>query len=135
MIEKGYEYGTTTGRERRPGWLDLVLLKAARDDNKLTSLALTKLDVLSGLSEIKVCVAYKKADRVVEYQSGDADYLAGCQPVYNSLPGWSEDISNIRGFQKLPKNAQKFVEFIESEVKMPVKFISVGPERGQVIYV
>ena len=110
----------------------MVLVKAARDDNKLTSLALTKLDVLSGLSEIKVCIAYKKANRFVEYQSGDADYLTDCQPVYESLPGWSEDISAVRVFQKLPKHAQKFVRFIEKEVEIPVNFISVGPKRGEV---
>lgn len=134
IIEKGHEYGTTTGRERRPGWLDLVLIKAARDDNKLTSLALTKLDVLSGLSEIKVCIAYKKANKFFEYQSGDADYLTDCQPVYESLPGWSEDISGIRKFQLLPKNAQKFVKFIEKKIEVPVHFISVGPARGEAIY-
>jgi len=134
IIEKGHEYGTTTGRERRPGWLDLVLIKAARDDNKLTSLALSKLDVLSGLSEIKICIAYKKANKFFEYQSGDADYLTDCQPVYESLLGWSEDISGIRRFQLLPKNAQKFVKFIEKKIEVPVNFISVGPARGDAIY-
>ena len=134
IIEKGHEYGTTTGRERRPGWLDLVLIKAARDDNKLTSLALSKLDVLSGLSEIKVCIAYKKANKLFGYQSGDAEYLADCQPVYELLPGWSEDISGIRKFQSLPKNAQKFVKFIEKKIEVPVNFISVGPARGDAIY-
>ena len=134
IIEKGHEYGTTTGRERRPGWLDLVLIKAARDDNKLTSLALSKLDVLSGLSEIKICIAYKKANKFFEYQSGDADYLTDCQPVYESLPGWSEDISGIRKFQGLPKNAQQFVKFIEKKIEIPVNFISVGPARGDAIY-
>ena len=134
IIERGHEYGTTTGRQRRPGWLDLVLIKAAILDNKLTSLALTKLDVLSNLPEIKICTLYKKANKLFEYQSGDAEYLADCQPVYESLPGWSEDISGIRKFQSLPKNAQKFVKFIEKKIEVPVNFISVGPARGDAIY-
>src|SRR3990167_1655706 len=134
LVKRGHEFGTTTGRERRSGWLDLVLIKAARDDNKLTSLALTKLDVLSGLTEIKICTAYKRSGRSVEYQSGDADYLAGCQPAYESLQGWTQDISDIRIFKNLPINAQKFVKKIEDYLKIPINFISVGPERGQVIY-
>ena len=109
LVKRGHEFGTTTGRERRPGWLDLVLIKAARDDNKLTSLALTKLDVLSGLTEIKICTAYKRSGRSVEYQSGDADYLAGCQPAYESLQGWTQDISDIRIFKNLPINASKII--------------------------
>lgn len=134
IIKRGNEFGTTTGRQRRPGWLDLVLMKAARDDNKLTSLALTKLDVFSGLSEIKICVAYKRLNKLVEYQSGDADYLVDCKPVYESLAGWTQDISDIRTFRNLPTSAQKFVKKIEGYLKIPVNFISVGPERGQVIY-
>ena len=134
LVKRGHEFGTTTGRERRPGWFDLVLVKAARDDNKLTSLALTKLDVLSSLSEIKICTSYKRSNRSVVYQSGDADYLAGCQPVYESLQGWTQDISNIRSFKNLPTNAQKFIKKIEDYLNIPVSFISVGPKRGQVIY-
>ncbi len=135
LIKRGHEFGTTTGRERRPGWLDLVLVKAARDDNKLISLALTKLDVFSGLPEIKICTAYKSSNGSSEYRSGDADYLTNCQPIYESLQGWKEDISEIRSFKNLPKNAQNFIRKIENYLKIPVKFISVGPHRGQAIYV
>jgi len=105
------------------------LIKAARDDNKLTSLALTKLDVLSGLSEIKVCTAYKKSNRLVQYQSGDADYLFACQPVYETLSGWSEDISAIRTFQSLPKNAQKFIKFIEKRQEFPSSLFPSVPKE------
>lgn len=134
IVNKGHEFGTTTGRERRPGWLDLVLLKAARDDNKLTNIAITKLDVLSGLPKIKLCVAYKRSNKLVEYQSGDAEYLANCQPIYETLDGWKDDISKVRRFEELPENAQKFIGKIENYLKIPVSFISVGPKRGEVIY-
>lgn len=134
LIEKGHEYGTTTGRKRRTGWLDLVLVKSAILDNKVTSLALTKLDVLSGLSETKICIGYRKSKRLVEYHSGDGAYLADCEPVYETLPGWSHDISSVRSFNDLPKDAQNYIRRIEEHVQVPVKFISVGPERGQVIY-
>lgn len=135
IIEKGHEYGTTTGRERRPGWLDLVLVKAAATDNKLTAIALTKLDVLSGFKEIKICTAYKDSGQLVQYRSGNADYLKNSLPVYESLPGWNEDISGVRYFKDLPKNAQRYVKAIENYTKIPVQFISVGPKRGEVIYV
>lgn len=134
LVKKGHEFGTTTGRERRPGWLDLVLVKAARDDNKLTNIALTKLDVLSGLNDIKICTSYKRSNRSIQYQSGDAAYLDNLQPIYESLPGWSQDISDVRAFQNLPTNAKKFVAKIEEYLKLPVSFISVGAQRGQVIY-
>lgn len=134
IIETGHEFGTTTGRERRPGWLDLVLIKAAASDNKLTGLALTKLDVLSGIREIKVCTSYKDSGKTISYRAGNADYLKSSKPTYESLPGWNDDISSIRNFGDLPKNAQKYIKFIEDFTNVPVQFISVGPKRGEVIY-
>lgn len=134
LVEKGHEFGTTTGRERRPGWLDLVLIKAAIKDNKLTNLAITKLDVLAGLGEIKVCVAYQKSNQQVDYHSGNSDYLLNCKPVYKTLKGWQENISGARKFRQLPTNAKKYIEFIEKDVGIPVSYISVGPKRGQCIY-
>ncbi len=134
IIEKGHEIGTTSGRIRDPGWLDLVLLKAAVDANHVNHLAITKLDVLSGFKNMKLCVAYRINDKNVDYISGDADYLAECQPVYEIIPGWQEDISAVRQFEKLPKNAQKYIRKIEKCVKVPVNFIGVGPQRTEVIY-
>lgn len=135
IIEKGQEVGTTSGRTRDPGWLDLVLLKTACEVNGVSNLAITKLDVLSGFKKIKICTAYKINGRQTNYLSGDADYLAKCQPVYKELNGWQEDLSQIRDFTKLPKNAQNYVKFIEKFINVPVSFIGVGPERDQVIYV
>ena len=134
IIEKGQEIGTTSGRTRDPGWLDLVIIRAAAEFNKLTALAITKLDVLTGFKKIKVCTSYKINDKTVEYLSGDAQFLAKCQPVYKEVDGWREDLSKIRQFKKLPKNAQNYIKIIEKLVDVPVKFISVGPNRGEVIY-
>ena len=135
IIEKGQEIGTTSGRTRDPGWLDLVLLKTACDVNGINNLAITKIDVISGFKKIKVCVAYKASGKQAGYLSGDADYLAKCQPVYKELNGWQEDLSQIRNFAKLPKNAKNYVRFVEKFINVPVGFIGVGPERSQVIYV
>ena len=134
IIEKGHEIGTTSGRIRDPGWLDLAAIQAAAKLNKITALAITKLDVLTGFKKIKVCTSYKINDKTVEYLSGDAQFLAKCQPVYKEVDGWREDLSKIRQFKKLPKNAQNYIKIIEKLVDVPVKFISVGPNRGEVIY-
>lgn len=135
IIEKGHEIGTTSGRVRDPGWLDLVLLKAAIVANKVNHLAITKLDVFSGFKNIKLCTGYKVNSKSVTYISGDADYLAKCEPVYETLDGWQEDLSNVRKFEKLPANAKAYVKRIEKFVGVPVNFIGVGPERSEIIYV
>lgn len=135
IVTKGEEKGTTTGRIRRPGWLDLVLIKEAIDVNGINALAITKLDILSHLSKIKTCVGYQINGRKVSYLAHDADYLSKVQPLYQEFEGWQEDITNARYFNDLPKRAQKFIKFIEQFLGTAIKFISVGPERGQVIYV
>ncbi len=135
IISKGQEFGTTSGRTRDPGWLDLVSISAAIQANKVTTVALSKLDVLSGFKKIKIGVAYKKDGKYVDYASGDADFLDACQPVYEELAGWSEDLRNIRSFQKLPQNARSFIRRVEKFLSVPISFISVGPKRGEVIYV
>lgn len=134
IIEKGAEIGTTSGRVRDPGWLDLVLLKTAVDANKVNHLAVTKLDVLSELATIKICCAYTISGKRVNYVSGDADYLAACQPLYQTLPGWQEDIRATRQFDKLPKNAKSYIKIIEKFTGVPVDFIGVGPDRSEIIY-
>lgn len=135
IIGKGKEIGTTSGRIRDPGWLDLVLAREAILSNRVTSLAITKLDVLSGLKVIKICVGYMINSKSVDYLSGDADFLSKCQPVYEILPGWSQDLSGIRKFADLSKNTKNYLKFIEKFVGVPVSYIGVGPQRSQAIYV
>ena len=129
------EFGTTTGRPRRVGWLDMVLLRYAHEVNAFSDLFLTKLDVLSGLQEIPVCVAYERAGKTITSLdfTGDARLLAQCTPVYETLPGWQEDITGCTAWESLPKAGQDYVTFIEKQSGLPVQAISVGPERTAVI--
>lgn len=127
------EFGTTTGRPRRVGWLDLVLLRYAVRINGLTELAVTKLDVLSGLPELKVCTAYQASGKdYLDLPLGPAD-LKPFQPVYESLDGWKDDIRNLRRWKDLPSQARNYIQRIEDASGTPVKLVSVGPEREQVI--
>lgn len=135
IIETGKEMGATTGRVRRPGWLDLALIKFAIKTNNLTGLAITKLDILSGLKNIKICIGYSANGKKINYPAHDSETFSKCKPIYKILLGWEEDISNVRNFKDLPKNSQIFIKEIEKICNIPVKFISVGPKRGQVIYV
>lgn len=129
------EYGTTTGRPRRVGWLDLVLLRYAHEVNGFSELFLTKMDVLSGLKEIPVCVAYERDGKRIDTLdfSGDARLLSLCHPVYEQLPGWTEDLRACRKWEDLPKAAQGYIQFIEAKIGVPVRSISVGPERSAMI--
>ncbi|HZW02818.1 MAG TPA: adenylosuccinate synthase [Anaerolineaceae bacterium] len=129
------EFGTTTGRPRRVGWLDLMLLKYAHEVNGFSELFLTKLDVLSGLEEIPVCVAYTRDGQTLHALdfSGDARLLSRCTPVYETLPGWSEELRACRRWEDLPSAAQDYVRFIEEHTGLPVTSISVGPERSALI--
>jgi len=127
------EFGTTTGRPRRVGWLDLVILKYAVRVNGLTELAITKLDILSDIQEIPVSVTYKYRGRLVDSFPADLNILGECEPVMDYLPGWTGDISSARTREDLPKHARKYVEFIQEFLGIPVCLISVGPERDQII--
>lgn len=133
--DRGREYGTTTGRARRVGWLDLVALRYAARVNGFTHLALTLLDVLSGFETLKVCTAYRWRGRETREFIADAHQLAQCQPLYTELDGWMEDISDCRALGELPSNAQRYIRFIEEYLHTPVKVISVGPGREQTILV
>ncbi|ACL71055.1 adenylosuccinate synthase [Halothermothrix orenii] len=133
LRDKGHEYGVTTGRPRRCGWLDIPILKHAVRVNGLTELALTKLDVLSGLREVKVCTGYRYGDRLIEEFPGNIDILSGCEPVYEVLPGWDDDITGVREYGDLPENARRYVKLIEDMVKVPVTIIGVGPGRKEAI--
>ena len=135
MREKGKEFGATTGRERRCGWLDLVALKYAIRINGITSISLMKIDVLSGFEKIKVCIAYElDGNKITELPVTPGD-LARCQPVYRELPGWKEDISNAKFMRDLPRHAQGYVNFITNELTTPIDVVSVGPSRNQTLWI
>ncbi|MFZ0547766.1 MAG: adenylosuccinate synthetase, partial [Candidatus Promineifilaceae bacterium] len=127
------EFGTTTGRPRRVGWLDIVILRHAARTNGLTEIALTKLDILSGLEEIPVCVAYELDGKTITHFPTSLEKLDHCHPIYETLPGWQEDISAVRSLVDLPPNACRYIEFVSQNLKLPVSIISVGPKRSQTI--
>lgn len=131
LIEKGQEFGVVTGRRRRCGWLDLVSLKYSVRINSLSELFITKLDVLSGLEEIKLATSYKHRGKIFNEYPYEQKIQYEGEPVYITLPGWNEDISNIKEFFDLPLNAQNYLKKIEEFIGVPITFISVGPERNQ----
>jgi adenylosuccinate synthase len=131
--EKGREYGTTTGRPRRVGWLDLVAVRYSAMLNGVTSLAVMLLDVLSGVDELKVCVAYEIGGKRTDRFPADAEELDRAKPVYETVKGFSEDVTTARARGDLPAGARAYVELIERVVGAPVGLISVGPDRAQTI--
>lgn len=133
LQSKGAEFGATTGRRRRCGWLDMVILKNAVRLNGLTGLAMTKLDVLGGLETIKICTAYKYNDTIIEHFPTNLNVLAQCEPIYETLDGWQEDISSITNYDDLPVNVQHYLKRIEQLAEVPIDIISVGPQRDQTI--
>ena len=129
------EFGTTTGRPRRVGWLDLVILRHAAQINGLSDLALTKLDILTGLPQIPVCIAYEiDGERTTSFPSSSSA-LERCRPIYETLPGWSQDITLTRSYEELPANARRYVDFVAETVGVPINLVSVGPGRDQVVQV
>ena len=130
MVEIGGEFGTVTGRRRRCGWLDLVALRYAVRVNSLTEIALTKIDVLSHFETLRVAVAYDSLGERYEDFPRQQRILYNCRPVYEDLPGWSEDISEIREFSDLPKQARQYIEYVEEAAAVPVTIVSVGPGRS-----
>ena len=139
LVKQGGEFGTTTGRQRRCGWLDLVLLRYAVRLNGLTGLAITKLDVLSGLDRIQVCSMYEheyddQKDNYVDFPPHQSIFYH-CAPVYETMPGWQEDISGARKLADLPSEARNYLELIEEEAGVPIKSISVGPGRDETVEV
>ena len=135
LIEKGAEFGVVTGRRRRCGWLDLISLKYSVRVNSLTELFITKLDVLSGLKEIKLGVGYMNGDKVITDYPYQQNVFYNAEPVYETYAGWSEDITSVRSFDDLPENAKKYITAIEDFIEIPITFISVGPERNQNIVI
>ncbi|HBQ50362.1 TPA: adenylosuccinate synthase [Candidatus Daviesbacteria bacterium] len=131
--EKGKEYGTTTGRPRRIGWLDLEATKFACQVSGVTEIVITKIDVLSGLKNIKVCTGYKLNGKSIPYSSCGYQELAKLTPVYKELPGWNEDITNVKKFHDLPKTCQEYLHFIKNFLGIKITLISTGPQREEYI--
>jgi adenylosuccinate synthase len=133
LRKAGSEFGATTGRPRRCGWLDAVMLREAVTVNGLTDLAINKLDILSGMDEVQVATAYRIEGKLTKDFPMTLEELECAEPVYESLPGWSEDISQVREFRDLPENARRYVDQIERLVDTPAALISVGPSRDATI--
>jgi adenylosuccinate synthase len=133
MGEKGHEFGATTGRKRRCGWLDIVSLKRSLEINSVTGMCITKLDVLDGLGKLKICVAYRLNGRRIEVPPVGADLLERCEPEYVELPGWQESTVGARSIDALPANARAYLRRIEELCETPVAIISTGPDRSETI--
>ncbi|SIN89159.1 Adenylosuccinate synthetase [Sulfurivirga caldicuralii] len=130
---RGHEFGATTGRQRRCGWFDAVALRRSAQVNGLSGMCLTKLDVLDGLEEVKVCVAYDFDGERRELPPYSADEYARCTPIYETLPGWKESTVGIDAWDKLPTAAQEYIRFIEAQVGVPVAILSTGPDRYETL--
>jgi adenylosuccinate synthase len=133
LREKGGEYGATTGRPRRCGWFDAVVVRHAVRVNGLGGLAITKLDTLTGIKTIKVCTAYLLGKDTITEFPASAERVARCQPLYEECEGWTEDISGIRELSQLPPAAQRYLEKIEQLTQTPIHIVSVGAQRDQTI--
>jgi adenylosuccinate synthase len=133
--EKGVEFGATTGRRRRCGWLDTVMVRNSARLNSLTGLAITKLDVLSGLETLKICMAYEHEKHRVHEFPASLKALDLCKPVFEEMPGWSEDITGIQNIDELPENARAYLKRLEELVETPIQMVSVGPGRQQTIVI
>jgi adenylosuccinate synthase len=131
--EKGHEYGTTTGRPRRIGWLDTVVLRHARRVSGITDLSIMLLDVLTGIPELKICTNYMFDGQIIDHVPGNYRHFSRCIPVYVTLPGWKEDITAVKHFEELPINAQKYLQAIEKYTGLKIAIFSVGPDRTQTI--
>jgi adenylosuccinate synthase len=133
MQVKGAEFGSTTGRKRRTGWLDMVVLRDSARLNGLTGLAITKLDVLTGLNPLKICVAYDLAGERLAVPPASLSALEKCSPIYEEFPGWQEDITRVRTLRDLPVAAQNYVKKIAELSGVPIQIVSVGPDREETI--
>ncbi|WP_074011907.1 adenylosuccinate synthase [Candidatus Sodalis sp. SoCistrobi] len=132
LCAKGNEFGATTGRRRRTGWLDAVAVRRAVQINSLSGFCLTKLDVLDGLQEVKICTAYRLPDgRVVESTPLAAENWEGIEPIYETMPGWSESTFGVKAFDKLPEAARRYIKRIEEVTGVPVDIVSTGPDRSE----
>ena len=132
--EAGHEFGTTTGRPRRCGWLDLVSLRYVHLLNNFTTLAMMKLDVLDQLDEIKVCEAYQIDGKITDRFPASLEVLQRATPVYRTFPGWKEPLSSYRNLDNIPAEAKAYLKYIEDKLQCPIGLVSVGPDRQQTIF-
>jgi len=133
--ERGHEFGTTTGRKRRCGWFDAVLVRQTCATSGVTGVSLTKLDVLDGFEKLKICIGYDLNGKKLDYLPIAADQQARCKPIYEEIPGWSESTEGARSWADLPANAIKYVRRIEELIDCPVALLSTSPEREDTILV
>ncbi|MDD5669496.1 MAG: adenylosuccinate synthase [Candidatus Omnitrophica bacterium] len=132
--DKGGEYGATTGRPRRCGWFDLVMMKESVLLNGISEVALTKLDILHGLKEIKIAVAYKYKNSTFEEFPRDAEVLSKAKPVYKTLPGWDQPAEKITSYKQLPKNARAYISFLENSLEAKISILSIGSARDETLF-
>lgn len=133
LATRGHEFGATTGRPRRCGWFDAVALRNAVQINSVSGLCLTKLDVLDGLEQIQICIGYQDAEGKPRPYPVDSDHYVGLEPVYESVPGWSDSTIGVRSLDELPDNALSYIRRIEEVVGAPIDIISTGPDRVETI--
>ena len=133
IVERGAEFGTVTGRRRRPGWFDAVMQRQATRLNSLTEIALTKLDILDPLETIRVCVAYEIDGVRHEHLPSDFSMLERAIPIYEDLPGWQCDTTEARTVDELPTNAQNYVRFLSRVSGAPIRILGIGPARDEVM--
>jgi adenylosuccinate synthase len=134
LRKRGHEFGATTGRPRRCGWLDLLILKYSFRINGVNKIALTKLDVLDSFDKIKVCVGYKYKSKLITDFTPDLNLLENCKPVYDELPGWQKQTNGISNFKDLPNKAKKYLDYITGKLDTPIFLISTGSRRDQTIF-
>lgn len=135
LAERGNEFGATTGRPRRCGWLDLALLRRAKLLNSITAIGITKLDVLDGLKTIKICVGYRLHEKNIDISPGNLTDFQSCEPIYEELPGWEESTFGIRSKEKLPSAAKNYLRRIEELLELKIVLIATGPEREDTIVI
>ena len=133
MSQVGREFGTVTGRKRRCGWFDIPALKRSIQINGVTGLCITKLDVLDGLKEIKICTGYKLGDKLIDLLPMGSDEVAGCEPIFETMPGWQESTVGVKTHDALPAAAQAYLARIEQLCEVPIDIVSTGPERDETI--
>ena len=134
LAEKGHEFGTTTSRPRRCGWLDLVVVKHSCQLSGVTQIALTKLDVLDGLNRIKICTQYNLNGKKIDYFPANIEDVQKCKPIYKEFKGWEKINEKTTKLNDLPKEAKIFIEFIEKTLETPIKIVSIGPSRSETIH-
>jgi adenylosuccinate synthase len=133
MSVKGQEIGTVTKRKRRCGWFDAAALRRSARINGLSGLCITKLDVLDGISELRICTGYKLDGKTIDMLPVGADDVARCQPIYETLPGWTENTFGVNRWGDLPVNARNYLKRLETLCEVPVDIVSTGPERDETI--